>query len=118
MPMVLLLRSYAKAWDLVEPEVRAFRTRDRERFGDLLSAGISVEKPEEVIAAASLGRIDTLWVAKDDQDRNPVIPICWTLRPFVHSKNGGRVNSVDSGGDTGPRSDCGYPALLIATETR
>lgn len=52
------------AWEIVEPVFLEDRRRAAERYGDLLGAGRSSSRYEEVLPAAHDGRVDTLFVAR------------------------------------------------------
>jgi hypothetical protein len=55
----------AKAWALVEPEVRRARSESIERFRDLHGTGLASAQVEEVVLEAGRGRVDTLFLARD-----------------------------------------------------
>lgn len=52
------------AWEIVEPVFLEDRRRAAERYGDLLGAGRSSSRYEEILPAAHDGRVDTLFVAR------------------------------------------------------
>lgn len=52
------------AWEIVEPVFLEDRRQAAERYGDLLGAGRSSSRYEEVLPAAHDGRVDTLFVAR------------------------------------------------------
>lgn len=58
---------HGKAWDIVRPVLLAEREADKERFHDLLGAEKSSSELDEVVPAAFDGRIETLFIARDQQ---------------------------------------------------
>jgi hypothetical protein len=55
----------SKAWQLVEPELRRQQRAALERFGTFQGTGRTSIQIEEIARAASRGRVDTLFAARD-----------------------------------------------------
>jgi hypothetical protein len=57
----------AKAWPIVDAFFRTIRAADAERFGDLTGTGKASTSLPEILGAARLGRVETLWVAAGEE---------------------------------------------------
>jgi hypothetical protein len=65
----------ARAWPILHSYLDHLAARDRERYGDLLSSGKATSAIDRVVAAAIEGRVDTLWVATDEEVWGRVDPV-------------------------------------------
>jgi hypothetical protein len=80
----------SRAWPIVRAYLDRIAAQDRERYGNLLSSGKATSAIDRVVAAAIEGRVDTLWVAYDEQVWGHVDPVTNLISVHERSEPGDR----------------------------
>jgi hypothetical protein len=78
----------ARARPIVRSYLDRAMARDRESYGNLISSGRSTSAIDRVVAAAIEGRVDTLWVARDEEVWGRVDPVTNLISVHEHPEPG------------------------------